>query len=114
HLLQALNEPALGHGAILGLPRPRTPAPRSARQQPRASRRPARGRRDLLGRRMATGPRPRPPRAPLALRGARRLGHEGVALVALEEKELREGMTQEFTATVWQEDEWFVAQCREV
>ena len=23
-------------------------------------------------------------------------------------------MTQEFTATVWQEGEWFVAQCREV
>ena len=23
-------------------------------------------------------------------------------------------MTQEFTATVWQEDEWFVAQCMEV
>ena len=23
-------------------------------------------------------------------------------------------MTQEFTATVWQEDEWFIAQCREV
>jgi predicted RNase H-like HicB family nuclease len=23
-------------------------------------------------------------------------------------------MTQEFTATVWQEGEWFIAQCREV
>jgi predicted RNase H-like HicB family nuclease len=23
-------------------------------------------------------------------------------------------MTREFTATVWQEGEWFVAQCREV
>jgi predicted RNase H-like HicB family nuclease len=23
-------------------------------------------------------------------------------------------MTQEFTATVWQEGEWFVAQCREI
>ncbi|MBV9924135.1 MAG: type II toxin-antitoxin system HicB family antitoxin [Acidobacteria bacterium] len=23
-------------------------------------------------------------------------------------------MTREFTATVWQEDEWFIAQCREV
>jgi predicted RNase H-like HicB family nuclease len=23
-------------------------------------------------------------------------------------------MTQEFTATVWQESEWFIAQCREV
>jgi predicted RNase H-like HicB family nuclease len=23
-------------------------------------------------------------------------------------------MTQEFTATLWQEGEWFVAQCREV
>ena len=23
-------------------------------------------------------------------------------------------MTQEFTATIWQEGEWFIAQCREV
>ena len=23
-------------------------------------------------------------------------------------------MTREFTATVWQEDEWYIAQCREV
>src|SRR2546423_10901685 len=73
----------------LGLPRPRTTEARRARQRPRARGRRARGRLDARRGRVAARPRPRPPRAPLALRGARRLRPEVGALVASQEKKLK-------------------------